>query len=274
MAAPALSPVARLARAQDPDRFLCALFAPAERREALFALIAYNAELARVRAVAARPLAALIRLQWWRDTVAAAAAGAPPPRHEVAVPLAVAIRAGALDAADLIALADARAAEAEEVPFPTQESFHAYLRGTAGRFAIAAGRLLGAPAEALPGLEARGAAYGAAGVLRAAPALARQGWCLLPADLLAAHGLSAEAAARDPAAPGWRALARALLDSPALAPPPAGRVPAAWIAAALPAVLARRDARRLRRAGLAAARPGRGLGDRLAVTWAALRGRA
>jgi phytoene synthase len=193
----------------------------------------------------------------------------------VAGPLAVAIRAGALDPADLAAMADAREAETEELPFPTREGFHAYLRGTAGRFAIAAGRLLGAPAEALPGLEARGVAYGAAGVLRAAPALARQGRCLLPADLLAAHGLSAEAAARDPGAPAWRALARDLLDGGGLAAPPAGRLPAAWIAAALPAVLARRDARRLRRSGLAAPpRPGRPLADRLAVTWAALRRRA
>ncbi|RYJ00329.1 MAG: squalene/phytoene synthase family protein, partial [Acetobacteraceae bacterium] len=32
-----LSPIAAFARAHDPDRFLCALFAPAERRDALFA---------------------------------------------------------------------------------------------------------------------------------------------------------------------------------------------------------------------------------------------
>ncbi len=279
MATPELSPVARIAREQDPDRFLCALFAPAERREALFALIAYNIELARARAVASRPMAALIRLQWWRDTVAEAVAAPTraPPRHEVAGPLVAAIRAGALDPADLTAMADAREAETEDDPFPTFEAFHAYLRGTAGRLAIASGRLLGAPAEALPGLEARGVAYGAAGVLRAAPALARHGRCLLPADMLAAHGLSVETAARDPGASAWSAFARDLLDGRGLAAVPAERLPAAWIAAALPAVLARRDTRRLRRAGLAAAgalQPGRALADRLAVTWAALRGRA
>ena len=44
-----LSPMGDFARAHDPDRFLCALFAPADRREALFVLIAFNHELARAR---------------------------------------------------------------------------------------------------------------------------------------------------------------------------------------------------------------------------------
>jgi NADH dehydrogenase [ubiquinone] 1 alpha subcomplex assembly factor 6 len=38
MAETELSYCARLLRQQDPDRYLTALFAPAERREALFAL--------------------------------------------------------------------------------------------------------------------------------------------------------------------------------------------------------------------------------------------
>jgi phytoene synthase len=278
-----LSPVARIARDQDSDRFLCAVFAPAERREALLALIAYNAELARARAAASHPMAAMIRLQWWRDAVEEAAGGrAPPRRHEVAEPLGRAVRAGDLDAAELVAMADAREAEAEEVPVPTLDAFRAYLRGTAGRFAVATGRLLGAPEAALPGLEARGVAYGATGVLRSVPALARQGRCLLPADVLAAQGLSAEAVLRDPHAPGLRAVAAALLAPEAgLRAPPAEAVPRGWIAAALPGVLARRDTRRLlARGGIPAGEGapgggvGRGVADRLAVTWAGLRGRA
>jgi phytoene synthase len=279
-AAAELSPPARLAREQDPDRFLCAIFAPAARRESLFALIAYNAELARARAAATHPMAAMIRLQWWRDAVEEAADGRTTPRrHEVAGPLGEAIRAGGLDAADLVAMADAREAEADEVPVPTLDAFRAYLRGTAGRLAVAAGRLLGAPAGALPGLEARGAAYGAAGVLRSVPALARQGRCLLPADLLAAHGLDAEAVLRDPRAPGLRGVAAALLAPEAgLRAPPAEAVPRGWIAAALPGVLARRDARRLLAGSGVADRLGaphgsaRGVTDRLAVALAGLRG--
>lgn len=265
--------LAEFVRRHDPDRFLCALFAPPARREALFALVAYNHELARARDAARTPMVALMRLQWWRDAVEEAAAGQPPRRHEVADPLAEAIRKGHLDPADLLGLADAREAEAEEDDaIPTVSAFHAYLRGTAGRLAVAAGRLLGAPPEALPGLQRRGTAYGAAGVLRAVPSLARQGRCLLPADALAAHGLTAAKVVRDPTAPALKGVAADLLASDEVRAPPPERVPPPWAAAALPAVLARRDARRLLAHGVSA-EPARATGDRLAVTLAALRGR-
>jgi 15-cis-phytoene synthase len=272
--APATGSLAGFVRRHDPDRFLCALFAPPERRDALLALVAYNHELARAREAARTPMVALMRLQWWRDAVEEAIEGKPPRRHEVAGPLAAAIQDARLDPADLLALADAREAEAEEEEdgLPAVPAFEAYLRGTAGRLAVAAGRLLGAPPEASPSLEQRGTAYGAAGVLRAVPALARQGRCLLPADLLAAHGLTAAKVLRDPTAPALRGVAAELLAREATRAPPPGPVPAPWIAACLPAVLARRDARRLRTRGVVAD-PARTTGDRLAVTFAALRGR-
>lgn len=272
--APAGGSLAEFVRRHDPDRFLCALFAPAERREALFALVAYNHELARAREAARNPMAALIRLQWWRDAVEDAAAGRPPRRHEVAEPLARAVKGGRIDPVDLLALADAREAEAEEdgEGIPTVPAFQAYLRGTAGAFAVAAGRLLGAPPEALPGLQRRGAAYGATGVLRAVPALARQGRCLLPADALAVHGLTPAKVVRTPTAPALKAVAADLLAAEELRAPSPEPLPSRWIAAALPAVLARRDARRLLARGVAAD-PARTTGDKLAVTLAALRGK-
>ena len=51
------------------DRFLAALFAPAAQRPALFALYAFNVEIARVRDVAREPMPGEIRLQWWREVV-------------------------------------------------------------------------------------------------------------------------------------------------------------------------------------------------------------
>ncbi len=268
-----LSATAALARACDPDRFLCALFAPVGRREALFALIAFNHELARAREAARNPVAALIRLQWWREAVEEAAAGRPARRHEVAAPLHAAITAGLLAPADLLALADAREAEAEEAGIPTEAAFAAYLRATAGGLAAAAGRLLGAPPALMPALERAGALYGLAGVLRSLPALARQGRCLLPRDRLAAAGLSAEAVVQAPAAPAVQEVARGMAaaglaeaDTAAL-----GGLPRPALAAALPLVLARRDLRRLARGGTVP--EARGIGDRLAVTLAGLRGR-
>ena len=62
-------------RAADKDRFLAALFAPAERRRHLYALYAFNGEIARVRELAREALPGEIRLQWWRDVLAGEARG-------------------------------------------------------------------------------------------------------------------------------------------------------------------------------------------------------
>jgi len=53
----------------DRERFVTVLFAPAERRDDLLALYAFNIELSRIREQAREPIAGLIRLQWWRDTI-------------------------------------------------------------------------------------------------------------------------------------------------------------------------------------------------------------
>ena len=262
--------LADFVRRHDPDRFLCAIFAPADRRGALLALIAFNHELARAREAATHPTAALIRLQWWREVVEAAAAGRPARRHEVAAPLHTAIAAGVLDPRDLTAMADAREAEAEEDGIPTRAAFDAYLRGTAGGLAVAAGRVLGAPAVALPALQAIGASYGLAGVLRSVARHAAAGRCLLPADALAEAGLTPEAVAQDPASAAPVVHALTAEGAARLAAVDRALIPRAAVAAALPGVLARRDLARLA-AGRTVPAPRR-FGDRAAVTLAGLRG--
>lgn len=47
----------------DPDRYFSALFAPADKRPLLFALYAFNHELARVGEVVREPMMGEIRLQ-------------------------------------------------------------------------------------------------------------------------------------------------------------------------------------------------------------------
>ena len=53
----------------DRDRYLATLFAPADKRGALFALYAFNVELSRVRDLAREPIPGEIRLQWWREVI-------------------------------------------------------------------------------------------------------------------------------------------------------------------------------------------------------------
>ena len=152
-------------RRHDPDRFLTALFAPAARREALFTLYAFNHELARAREVAREPMMALVRLQWWREVVEGAVR-----RHEVAGPVAEALAAGALLAADLEGMIAGREMEIEG------EDWREWVLATAGGVAVAAASaLLAVPGDPHPGplplagegaVRLLGGAYGVAGLWR------------------------------------------------------------------------------------------------------------
>ena len=253
--------ITALVRRHDPDRFLTALFAPAERRDALLVLYAFNHELARAREVASEPPLALIRLQWWREVIEG-----ERRRHEVASPLSQAIAAGALDPGLLLPLIEAREAEAYD-NFETLAEWRGWLMAGAGGLAVAAAAALGAPQPEV--VRPFGAAYGVAGLLRAGGVLAAQGRCLLPHDLLGRHGLTPEEFIHDPgAAPARAALAEVVREGQALLEAPLRAVPRAAVAAALPAVLARRDLRRWPDVALP-----RRFGDRIAVTIAGIRGR-
>ena len=267
--APELSDAGRSARAHDPDRFLIALFAPEQHREALFVLIAFNHELVRALEMpsargGAGPIAALIRLQWWREVVEG-----EPRRHDLAGPLAALLSAGAVDRGTLLSVIEAR--EAEATGIETLEGWRETQLGGPGGMQVAIGEALG---ERDPVMLARlrsiGAAYGAGAILRHHRAILRAGRCPLPDDLLRQAGtsrdavLGAERPVLDPAVltPLRDAGLRWLVDA---GRPRLGR---SGIAAALPAVLSRRD---LGRAADGTS-PGRGLGDRLALTAAWLRG--
>jgi phytoene synthase len=250
--------ITALVRRHDPDRFLTALFAPPEKRDALLTLYAFNHELARAREVVSEPPLALIRLHWWREVVEGARR-----RHEVAEPLRAAIDAGDLDPGTLLRMIDAREAEAEPT-FATAQDWRAYLFDSAGGVMVAAARLLGAPEPER--LRPIGAGFGIAGVLRSVSAHARQGRCLLPVDALAEHGLIPEQVIAAPASAQGVANQLARQGLALLRPI---RLPRHAVAAALPAVLARRDLRRAPEFP-----PQRGLGDRLAVVLSGLAGRA
>jgi phytoene synthase len=254
----AMTPLMALIRQYDPDRFLAGLFVAPDKREAWFLLAAFNHELARAREVASQGMLALIRLQWWREVVEGARR-----RHDIAEPLGAALDSGVLDRAALLAMIEAREIEADDM-VADRATFDAYVAASGGGFAVAAGRLLGAAEAELPRLRQLGAVYGIAGQMANFRSLARQGRCLLPEDMLAAHGLSGDDVRQSPdcAAPVLRELAAHGL---ALYRDAAGPLPRAILPAALPSVLARRDL------GRGAHR--RLLPDTLAVLFAAARGR-
>jgi hypothetical protein len=75
---------AALARSDDRDRYLAAQFAPPRARARLMALLAVDAEIARVARAAREPLLAEMRLKWWRDAVLAALGGVAPAQPALA----------------------------------------------------------------------------------------------------------------------------------------------------------------------------------------------
>jgi hypothetical protein len=66
---------------------------PPEARAVLFPLYAFNLEVSRAPWVTEEPMIAEMRLQFWRDVAEEIGQGAPPRAHEVAAPLAEAVRA-------------------------------------------------------------------------------------------------------------------------------------------------------------------------------------
>jgi phytoene synthase len=67
-------------KSRDRERWLAALWAPADARTAVLALLAYDLEQQRVVAEAREPMLAEIRLAWWREQLEQLSAGrlAPP----------------------------------------------------------------------------------------------------------------------------------------------------------------------------------------------------
>jgi NADH dehydrogenase [ubiquinone] 1 alpha subcomplex assembly factor 6 len=249
-----LSLVAALVRRHDHDRFQTVLFAPAARREALFALYAFNYEIARARETVTQPLLGQIRLQWWRENIAAAFEAGRVRNHPVVEGLSAAIRDLALTRAHFDGLIDAREADLEGEPPATLSDLEAYAEATSARLVYLALEALGArDAAASEAGHHVGIAYAFAGLLRAMPLHARGGRRFIPNEILERTGLAEENYRARRSTPALRA-ASAELGAAAMRHLDSARalrrgMPRAAIAALLPAVIAGRALARLRHAG-------------------------
>lgn len=200
---PGLSPCAALVRQADPDRFLLVMMAPPARREALFALLALNAEAARVPDSVSEPLLGAMRLRYWRDVIAAEDPGAVARGN----PVAEALVREVLDPMASSSRLDERRALLEALLDGWGEALSVEFLadgGAARRHAGAiggslwdlAGLLLGvAPADEDSRVALRhvGTGWLLLGMARATPALLRRGRLRLPLDALAAAGVSGDA---------------------------------------------------------------------------------
>ncbi len=181
---------AELVRAADRDRFLSSLFAPAEHRGALYALYAFNVEIARVREVAREALPGEIRLQWWSEVIGGARAeeaGANP----VASALLATLERYRLPATKLAGLIDAHRFDLYDEPMARLADLEAYARNTSSvLLALAAQILAGAEGEGTVAVaDAAGMAQAIAGLLRAFPVHASRRQLYVPLELLERHGV-------------------------------------------------------------------------------------
>ncbi len=250
---PDLSPCGAIVRTQDPDRYLCALFAGRKEREALFAVLAFNHEVSKTRDVVSDPLLGQIRLQWWREAIDGVIAGTPR-RHEVMLPLAEAFGTFGLARAPFDLLLDAREADLEDTPFETTEDLMRYVEGTAGALAdIMLDVLAVGQAEVVSACRSAAKAWALTGLLRSLPFHARAKRLMLPGNLLAEHGarIADYHELRD--VPALRTLVAGLAGKASEAVAAAGGVPRSEFKAAAPVLLQARLARlylnRFERAG-------------------------
>jgi phytoene synthase len=182
---------AEMVRRTDPDRYFSALFAPATVRPLLFALYAFNYEVARVADSVQEPMLGEIRLQWWRETLEGARSGTPRLQDTARALAALFAKTGL--APDLFeALIDARAFDFRPETFADIAALESYVDSTSGNVMRLAARILGAGEAADGVIREAGLAYGLTGLLHAIPFHAHRNKVYVPMDLLAGAGVTAD----------------------------------------------------------------------------------
>jgi len=209
-----------LVRRGDKDRFLASLFAPEEDRKHLFALYAFNLEVARIRDVVSDALPGEMRLQWWRDTLTGCGHG-EIGRHPVAAALIETIDTCDLSCHPFLDLIEARTFDIYDDPMPSVGDLEAYARATASQPMAVATEILGARGcnWTAAMVDHGGIAYAITGLLRAMPFHAARGQIFLAGDILERNGVrredmlgGQETPAVTAALADFRALARRHLD--------------------------------------------------------------
>jgi len=182
-----------LVRAADKDRFLATLFAPAEHRGALYALYAFNAEIARVREAIREPVAGEIRLQWWSDVLGGEGRG-DAAAHPIVAALHAIIARYRLPIERLDALIDARRFDLYDEPMAALVDLEGYADDASSNLIALAAKILNGAGK--PDIDAlshhAGLAHAIAGLLKAFPFHAARGQLFVPLELLERHGVDRE----------------------------------------------------------------------------------
>ncbi len=263
-----------LLRKSDPDRRLAALLAPEEQRQRLFALYAFQHEIARIAEATSESLIGEMKLVWWRDAIEDLYADDPVVRRHAVTEAASAMRHLVPKQAWLELIA-ARMDDVTARPFTDLDDLLAYVDATAVALMKIALRLCESELDE-DWTRAAGRAWGLTGLVRAFPHRASIGRAPVPGDVLTKAGGSAAMLAqglgRERAAEAIKPVHEAARDAmsrfKAFGAIPANAVPAIGYAVLAPAYFSRLPAMPFETAG----EPGL-LGRQLRLNWLALTGR-
>jgi phytoene synthase len=204
-----------MVKRDDPDRWLAGLFIPQKFRPAIFALYAFNLEIARVREIVSEPLLGEIRFQWWQEAIAGERAS-EAEANPVSAALLETIARYDLPKEMLTELIEARGFDLYDEPMLTIEALEAYADATStGLFRLVLAVLEAEviekkPAKAKDLVKAHlrgknliggqsldvtghgGIAYALTGLLRALPWALAKGKIFVPLEILDRHGVDPE----------------------------------------------------------------------------------
>jgi phytoene synthase len=179
-------------RSHDFERYASTLFVNPDKRRALLALYAFNAEISRVREQVSQPLPGEIRLQWWTDMLAGAGHGGVEG-NPVAAELLLAIRTYGLPVEPLSRLIDEHQFDLYNDPMPSMAALESYIHDTSSALFALGARIMGRQSEATDHLARHaGLAQGLARVIASLPVDAARRQLFVPLQLLESHGSGTE----------------------------------------------------------------------------------
>lgn len=178
------------AREQDRDRFRVSLFEPLEIRRQIWALLAFNSEIAKTREVVTETQIGHIRLQWWRDKIQEVydQKTAGLQNHQILSELEYTINKHCLAKDHFDHLIYAREFDLEDVPPSSVDGLIKYAELTSQPLAKLVTDIEGVNVEEKV-LNDVSAGYAITGLIRSIPYHARQNRLFLPSDMLREEGI-------------------------------------------------------------------------------------
>jgi phytoene synthase len=242
---------AELVRSHDFGRYATTLFVPNDRRRALLALYAFNAEICRIRDQVSQPLPGEIRLQWWTDTLAGIGHG-DVENNPVAAELLLAVRTHDLPLDRLTKLIDAHVFDLYHDPMPDLGVLESHFGDTFSTLLALSAKILGPTSDATEqAADHGGLAQGVVRIIATLPQDSARRQMYLPRDMVIQNGGSAEEVYAGQLTPAIRATLDQLISGAraqlALAEALLPQLPAETRRAFLPLALVKRDLERMAR---------------------------